>query len=205
MGVYGLAWTPAIVFEVTLTPGVQIWVQGPFGVKFKNLHFCHKTPQYGCLWTCLDPSYLFWGDLDPRAFWCQIQKSSLFSQNPTILVSVDSPGPQQPFLGWLGPQGSKFGSKDLLAPNLKFWTSITKLHKMGAYGIPWTLAVKIWHFRADFDLVGIRAFWQRINKLCFSHESKKYGCLWTPLNRSPVIWTSGTRLFWSFGSKIKNL
>ena len=35
-------------------PGAQIWVQGPFGAKLKNLHFSHKTQQYGCLWTRLD-------------------------------------------------------------------------------------------------------------------------------------------------------
>ena len=89
---------------VTRIPMVQIWVQGPFGTKFKNLHFCHKTPQYGCLWTRLGPSNFLGGDSDPggpnlgpRVFWRQIQKSALFSQNPTIWVSMDSPGPQQSF------------------------------------------------------------------------------------------------------------
>ena len=56
MGVCGLLWAPATFWGVTRTPGVQIWVQGPFGAKFKNLHSCHKTPQYGCLWTPLDLS-----------------------------------------------------------------------------------------------------------------------------------------------------
>ena len=49
MGVYGLPWTPAISFEVIRTLGSKFWTQGPFGTKFKNLHFSRKTPQYGCL------------------------------------------------------------------------------------------------------------------------------------------------------------
>ena len=81
-------------------PGAKFWVQGAFEPKFKNLHFCHKTPQYGCLWTRLGPSHQLSGDsepwgqiLGPRGFWTQILKSALLSQNLTIWMSMDSPGP----------------------------------------------------------------------------------------------------------------
>ena len=37
MGVYGLAWTPAIHFQVIRTPGSKYWVQVPIGTKLKNL------------------------------------------------------------------------------------------------------------------------------------------------------------------------
>ena len=56
MGVYGVAWTPAINFQMIRTPGSKFWVKGPFATNLKNLHFHHETPQYGCLWTRLDPS-----------------------------------------------------------------------------------------------------------------------------------------------------
>ena len=54
MGVYGLAWTPAIIFGVTLTPGVQILVQGPFGAKLKICNFLtkpHNMGVYELAWT----------------------------------------------------------------------------------------------------------------------------------------------------------
>ena len=41
LGVYELAWTPAISFEVMGTLKFKFWAQGPFGAKFKNLHFFH--------------------------------------------------------------------------------------------------------------------------------------------------------------------
>ena len=43
MGTVGLLWTPAVSFEVIWTPGAKFWVQGAFGSKLKNPHFCHKT------------------------------------------------------------------------------------------------------------------------------------------------------------------
>ena len=115
-----------MTFVVIRTPGTKFWPQGSFGPKFKNLYFSHKTPQYGCLWTPLDLSshnLTFLSSLGPqgyeRAFWRQIQKSALLSQNPTIWVSVDSPGPRQSQfdifeLTWTsrvpkGPLDPKFG------------------------------------------------------------------------------------------------
>ena len=78
-GVVGLAWIPAFSFWGILTPWAKFWVQGAFGTKFKNQHFCHKTLQYVCLWTPLDPSNQFSGNLDSwgqilgsRGFWTQI-------------------------------------------------------------------------------------------------------------------------------------
>ena len=56
LGDYGLTWTSGIFFEVIRTPGAKFWAQGPFGPKFKNLHFSHKTPQYGIAWT---PAIIF--------------------------------------------------------------------------------------------------------------------------------------------------
>ena len=71
-------------------------------VKNEVKIFPLQNSQYGYLRTPLDLSNQFWGgsdpggpNLGPRAFWRQIQKSAHLSQNPTIWVSVDSPGPQQ--------------------------------------------------------------------------------------------------------------
>ena len=66
----------------------------------------------------------FLGDLDPeyqikgqRVFGNQIKKSALWSQKPTIWVSMDFPGPQQPVLWRFGPWGPNFGSEGLLEQN----------------------------------------------------------------------------------------
>ena len=66
MGVYGITWTPAIILG-WFGPWSQIFAQGPFGPKLKKMQFSHKTPQYGCLWTHLNPSNHVWGNLDPIA------------------------------------------------------------------------------------------------------------------------------------------
>ena len=72
MGIYGLLWTPGIIYEVFTTPQTN----------FKNLYFSHKTPQ--CL-ALPRPSIHFWDPrgytLEQRALWPQIQKSVLFSHN----------------------------------------------------------------------------------------------------------------------------
>ena len=55
MGVYGLAWTPAFIFETIWTPGPNFGSKGPLAPNFKI---------------------------------------AIFSQNLTIWVSMDLPGPQ---------------------------------------------------------------------------------------------------------------
>ena len=101
MGVYGLAWTPATIFETIWTPGPNFWVQGPFGPKSKNCYSPTKPYNmgvYGLAWT---PAFIFetiWtpgpnfgskGPLAPNL------KIAIFSQNLTIWVSKDLAGPQQ--------------------------------------------------------------------------------------------------------------
>ena len=100
-GVYGLAWTPALIFEVIFDYGTKFLNQGPFGPNLKKMQFSHKIPQNGCLWNYLDPRNhckVIW-TLRPnfcsKGLWPQIQKIAIFSQNPTIWVSMDSPGPKQ--------------------------------------------------------------------------------------------------------------
>ena len=51
MGVYGLAWTPAISFRGIRTLGAKFWVQGAFEPEFKNLHLPHNMGVYGLVWT----------------------------------------------------------------------------------------------------------------------------------------------------------
>ena len=55
-------------------------------------------------------------------------------------------------------------------------------YNMGVYGLPWTPAVKIWHFELTQnpeDTEGMR------RSLCiFCSKPLQYGCLWTPLATS---------------------
>merc|ERR1712242_493785 len=78
-----------------------------------------------------------------RAFWSQIQKSELFSQNATIWVSMDSPGPQQSQFDIFELTLTSRVRKGLLAPNSKICTFVTKPHNMSVCGLPWTSAVTI--------------------------------------------------------------
>ena len=54
MGVYGLAWTPALIFEVIFDYGTKFLNQGPFGPNLKKCNFLtrsHKMGVYGITWT----------------------------------------------------------------------------------------------------------------------------------------------------------
>ena len=71
-----------------------------FATKMLPKNFSHKTPRYGCLWTCLDPSNYFKVDWDPGAkFWVQGSfgpkyKKLQFSHKTLkygCLLSMDSP------------------------------------------------------------------------------------------------------------------
>ena len=84
---------------------------------------CLQTPLFGWLWTHLDLRNIFWGDSDPwgqilgpRTFWPQIQKSALFSQNPTIWNRLD---PSNHFWGNLDPLGQIYGPR-------AFWPQFQK-------------------------------------------------------------------------------
>ena len=96
MGVYGLT---DYQFLGDVDPRAKIGVKGAFGTIFKNLHNCHKIPQYGFLMTPLDPLNQFSGDSDPRGQTLgprgQIKKIAFLSQKPTISVFMDSPGPRE--------------------------------------------------------------------------------------------------------------
>ena len=91
-----------------------------------KLQFSHKTLQYGCLWTWLDPSIHIWGNLDPGAkFWAQgpfgpILKNCYFPLNLAIWVSIDLPGPQHSYLKWFGPRDQIFGPMALWPQIQKF-------------------------------------------------------------------------------------
>ena len=54
MGVFGLAWTPAFIFETIWTPWAKFWVQGPFGPELENCYFQtnpYNMGVYGLAWT----------------------------------------------------------------------------------------------------------------------------------------------------------
>ena len=91
MGVYGLGWTPAIIFGVTPTPGVQILVQGPFGAKLKICNFLtkpHNMGVYELAWT----QQSFLGQLGPQ------QQGPKFGCKGLLVPSMDSPGLLYSFL-----------------------------------------------------------------------------------------------------------
>ena len=65
MDVYGLAGLQSLI-------GVQGLILGPrlFVPKLKKWQFFHKPPQYGNLWTHLDPNYeLTWNTEDIEGVW----------------------------------------------------------------------------------------------------------------------------------------
>ena len=85
-------------------PQTKFWVQGPFGPEFKDCNFLTKPYNmgvYGLAWT---PAFIFetiWtpgpnfgskGPLAPNL------KIAISSQNLTVWVSMDLPGPLQPLL-----------------------------------------------------------------------------------------------------------
>ena len=74
MGVYGLAWTPAFIFETIWTPGPNFGSKGPLAPNLKI---------------------------------------AIFSQNLTIWVSMDLPGPQHSYLRQFGPRGQILGPRAL--------------------------------------------------------------------------------------------
>ena len=112
-----------------------------------NLIFFHKTPRYGCLWTCLDPSNNFWGDLDPGAkFWVQGAfgpkiKNLSIPNNMGVYGLAWTPAISFEVIWTPGPN---FGSKGPLAPNSKICKFRTKPHNVGVYGLAWTPAIIFW-------------------------------------------------------------
>ena len=165
MGVYGLPWTPTISFLRIQTQGAEVWVQGAFGTKLKNLHFCHKTPHYGCLWTRLDPSNQFSGDSDPwgqilgpRGFWTQIQKSALTPQYGCLWTRLV---PSNQFSGDLDPWGQILGprgfwtliQKSALTPQCRcLWTRLDPSNQILGNSDPWG------------QILGPSTYWHQIKK-----------------------------------------
>ena len=68
-------------FEIRIPKKVNLWQAYP--------------PQYGCLWTPLDPNnqdLTFWADMGPQGHWGYAEVPfSYLSQTPAIWVSMDSP------------------------------------------------------------------------------------------------------------------
>ena len=95
MGVNGLAWTPAIIFETIWTPGPNFGSKGPLAPNLKI---------------------------------------AIFSQNLTIWVSMDLPGPQHSYLRQFEPRGQ------ILGPRLENCYFQTNPYNMGVYGLAWTSA-----------------------------------------------------------------
>ena len=149
MGVYGLAWSPAFIFETIWTPGPNFWSKGPLAPNLKIAIFSQKLT----IWVSMDSpgpqqSYLRqFGHrgqiLGPRALWPQIHKTAIFSQNPSIWVSMDSPRTQQTrfdTLSWLGTP------RPLRSPRVcggLFIIFVTYHYNMVVYGLYWTPTIRI--------------------------------------------------------------
>ena len=110
------------------------------------------------------------------------QKPSLkfFDTKPTIWTPLDSSGPQETIwdiLSWLGT---------LRTPRVcrgHFVLFVPNPHNMGVYRLPWTSAVKFWHFELTQDHLGTEDTEGDRRSLCpFCSKPLQYGCLWTPLD-----------------------
>ena len=105
MGTNELPWTPTSkIWHFELTQD-HLDTEDTEGNRRSLCLFFSKPLQYGCLWTPLDPhiqDLTFWADSGPWGY-AKVTLPFLF-QTPTILVSMDSPGPQQTgfdILSWL--------------------------------------------------------------------------------------------------------
>ena len=110
---------------------------------------------------------------------------SFLFPTPTIWVSTDSPGPQQPrfdILSWLGTPRTLRTPR---VPGGHFVIFVSNPCNMGVYGLPWTPAIKIWHFKLTWDPKDTEDTEGTRRSLChFCFKSLQYGCLWTPLDPS---------------------
>ena len=144
------------VYEITWTPAIILGWFGPWSQIFAHGPFGHEL------------IFFF----------------AIFSQTPTIWVSMDSPGPQQSVFKGLVPLGPNFGSKGLLEPNSKICTFVTKPHNMGVYGLAWTPAISFRGIRtpvAEFWVQG--AFGTKLKNRCFWNVLLCALCI-------PKIWCS---------------
>ena len=104
---YGCLWTcldPSIHIWDNLDPGAKFWVQGPFGPKLENCYFPTKPYNmgvYGLAWTSAFIFETIWTpgpNFGSKAPLAPNLKIAIFSQNLTIWVSIDLPGPQNSYL-----------------------------------------------------------------------------------------------------------
>ena len=97
--------------------------------------------------------------------------------NQAIWVSMNSPGPPLPrfdILSWLRTTWT------LMTPRSLFF--VPNPYNMGVYGLPWTQAIKIWHFELTQDHLEAEDSKGMRRLLCFSSSKPlQYGCLQTPL------------------------
>ena len=80
MGVYGLAWTPAFIFETIWTPGPNFGSKAPLAPNLKIATFSQNL----IIWVSIDLP------LAPNF------KIAIFPLNLAISVSMDLPGSLQP-------------------------------------------------------------------------------------------------------------
>ena len=104
MGVYRLALTPAISFEVIWTLGPNFGSKAPLALNLKIAIFSQKPYNMGVYRLAWTPVIIFeviWIlglNSGSKGLWPQTQKSALLLQNPTIWVSTDLTRPQQSVL-----------------------------------------------------------------------------------------------------------
>ena len=100
-------------------------------------------------------------------------------QNPTIWVSTDSPGPQQPrfdILSWLW---TTWKLRTPRVPGGPFAIFVRNPNNMGVYRLPWTPAIAIWHFELTQDHLNTEDTEGARRSLCFScSKPLQYGCLY---------------------------
>ena len=158
MGVNRLPWTPAVkIWTFDLTQD-HLDPEDTEGNQRSLCPFCSKSLQYGCLQTPLEHSIQdleIWADSRPTGHWGHRGYAVV---TPIILVSMDSPGPQQSRFGnlsWLRTNWTLrtpgyaevtlpflFPTRDIEPKCLKpqwslfVWPLIIKAHKL------WTKSVK---------------------------------------------------------------
>ena len=113
-------------------------------------------------------------------------------QTPTIWVSDDSSEPQQSRFGILGSLRTTWTLRTPRVCGGHFVFFVPNPYNMGVYGLPWTLAVKIWQFDLTQDHLDPEDTEGMRRSLCsFCSKPLQYGYLWTPLEPSSqdlAIW-----------------
>ena len=190
MGVYGLAWTPAIIFKVIWALGPHCWFKGLLDPNWIICNFLKKNPKYGCLCYHLDLSNHFkviwtmgpnFGSKGPLAVKSKIWNFLTKPQN----IGVYGFACTSEFLRWFGPWQAFYSYELLikLSPFLCF--SENKIGKL------WPVVCKTWFYLLPFNFPGRLAklfgFLQGLPKVLFNSSpwflftEEVYGMLLTTL------------------------